>query len=181
MRFNDRKEFSYDPDLFSRQDTQVALRMHHEYIQRGAARPTPKFFEIDISSGGIDPLWHQPIKARQPFTRTLDIPWLVQFEKPEWRVTSLGLTPQQRYRFWLSNISLRLDFDYFPCRGDLVLWNGYRLMITEATIDPSAFWGQTNVWLGLVVNCHVVPEGDSRPLADLQLTPQERSTSAVKP
>lgn len=163
MKFNQRKDFQYDTELCSRQDTMIALKIHDEYVKKCSSQPVPTFCEVNISQDSIDPLWHQPVAQRQQYTRTLSIPSIVQFEKPDWKLTALGLTPTQRYKFWMSMLSLRDTYDYFPCRGDRVLWNGYRLMITEATVDPGAFWHQTNVWLGLVASCQIVPDGDAAP------------------
>jgi hypothetical protein len=65
-------------------------------------------------------------------------------------------------------------FDYFPTRGDRVFWNGYRYMIINVVLPPDAYWQQTNVWLGLTVECVIPPEGDALPLKDLsQLYPIE--------
>lgn len=179
MLFSERKSYQYSTELCNRQDTVIALKIHNEYVLKCASRPVPQFCEVDLSQSTIDPLWHQPLAQRQQFSRTFDIPSIVQFEKPDWKLTAIGLAPQQRYRFWMSMLSLRDSFDYFPCRGDRVLWNGYRLMITEAVVDPSAYWHQTNVWLGIVAVCQIVPDGDARPEIGTSTTilPSERSGS----
>lgn len=182
MYFDERKEFLYDPELFSRTDTQTALKLQHEYVLKCSCKPTPVFFEVSTNPADIDHLWHVSRGPRQAFRRELNIPCINVFEKPDWRLTVLGIAPQRRDTFWISNVSLRIDFNYFPCRGDMVYWNGYRYMIMDATVDPSAYWQQTNVWLGMVVHCQIVPEGDARPLADLSKTaPAERSGVVKRP
>jgi hypothetical protein len=97
------------------------------------------------------------------FGRELEIPAINTFQKPDWRLTRLGIVPQRRDNFWIANTHLQ-DFDYFPMRGDMVYWNGYRYIIINVVIDPQAYWHQTNVWLGLVVECVVAIQGDSRPV-----------------
>lgn len=163
MRFVDRKEYIYDSELFRRSDTQTALKIQAEYVKRHSAVPPPRFFEINRKDQSYDDLWHQPVDARMKFDRQLDIPAINTFLKPDWRVTRLGLVPQRRDNFWLSNLHLQ-EYDYFPNRGDLVSWNGYRYIILNASIDPTAYWQQTNVWLGMMVECVVAIQGDSRPV-----------------
>ena len=117
-----------------------------------------------------------------------NIPSIVQFEKPNWKMTKLGLTPQQHFKLWIANLHLTpvgthpnereidpIRLDYFPMRGDLVYHAGYRLMIVNVVMDPSAYWQQTNVWLGIVVEASIVPEGDARPIPDLStVAPAEK-------
>lgn len=167
MNFYERREFLCDPEVFKRSDTTVALKIHAEYVRRHSARPAPRFFEVNReASGQLDDLWHVPTADRTPFSRELDIPAINQFEKPDWRLTKLGIIPQRRDRFWLAyNILAQLD--YFPNRGDQVFWNGYRYLILKVVIPPESYWQQTNVWLGLTVECAVPPEGDNRPLVEL--------------
>jgi hypothetical protein len=173
VRFDDRKEFIYDAEIFKRYDTKTALQIHDEYVRRYSAKPPPKFLEIDRRASGIDPLWHAPIGDRTPVARDLEIPAINTFSKPDWRLTKIGVTPKRDDKFWLSNNGLQ-EANYFPMRGDLVVWNGYRYMIEKVTIDPAAYWQQTNVWLGLVVECVIPPEGDSRPAVNSALvTPAE--------
>lgn len=108
----------------------------------------------------------------------ISIPALNQFQKPDWRVTRLGITPGRRDNFWMATLDLKA-LDYFPLRGDLVYWRGYRYEIMNVVVPPEAYWQQTGVWLGLVVECVVPPEGDSTPLLGLdKLSPSERSPSA---
>ena len=49
----------------------------------------------------------------------------------------------------------------------MVFWNGYRYAIINVVLPPEAYWQQTNVWLGMYVECAIVPEGDAKPLVDL--------------
>lgn len=165
MKFSERKQFLYDPQLFTRFDTKTALKLHDEYVKKHSPVPPPKFLEVSRDPNDIDPLWHAPISTRTQFSRELCIPAINQFQKPDWRLTKIGVVPQRRDNFWLSNISLS-EFDYFPLRGDLVYWYGYRYMIENVDLPPEAYWQQTGVWLGLVCKCIIVPEGDVRPLKD---------------
>lgn len=165
MKFTERKEWLYDPALFKRFDTQTALKIHAEYVRRHSGVPAPKFFEVDQSSAKYDELWHFPLDNRTVFRRTMDIPAIVQIERPDWRLTKVGLVPKQKTKFWLGNLILQ-EFDYFPTRGDMIYYNGYRQMIINAVLDPNAYWQQTNVWLGMVVEAVIPAEGDARPVLD---------------
>jgi hypothetical protein len=186
VRYNDRKEFLYEPEVFKRYDTKTALQIHDEYIRKYSAKPPPKFLEIDRRASGIDPLWHAPIGDRTPIGREINMPAINTFTKPDWRLTKIGITPKRIDQFWLSNNALQ-EADYFPMRGDLVDWNGYRYMIEKVVLDPSVYWQQTNVWLGLVVECLIPPEGDARPLGNSSLvvpaeaSPEPIQTVTVKP
>lgn len=191
MRYLERKEFLYDGEVWKQADTVTALKLHAEYVRTSSPKPYPKFFEVDRNEQKIDDLWHMPLTERTTFKRTLDVPAIVQFEKPDWRLTKLGLTPKQRFKFWLANLHLTpsgtledvrerdpIRLDYFPMRGDLVYYIGYRLMIINVVLDPSAYWLQTNVWLGLVCEVALVPEGDARPVVDLGTpVPAEQPTA----
>ena len=165
MKFTDRKEFVYDPELFKREDVTVALRMHAEYVKRSSPVPYPKFFEVNRADSKFDDLWHVPLDERTVFARALAIPAINVFEKPNWTLTKLGLIPQRKDKFWLSNLGLQ-EADYFPERGDQVYWNGYRYTIREVVLDPTSYWQQTGVWLGLVCECIITPVGDARPIVD---------------
>lgn len=162
MKFHERKEFHYDPELFKANDTQRALLIHQEYLEKHASKPRPKFLEASQSVADIDPLWHVSTSDRTIISRELDIPAIVKFEKLQWRLTRLGRIPQQNLRFWLANLTLQ-KFDYFPTAGDQVYWNGYRLGITGIDFEPRSYWQQTNVWLGLIAVAAIIPEGDARP------------------
>jgi hypothetical protein len=165
MKFTDRREFLYDPDVFKRSDTQTALRIHDEYIRRHAGKPYARFYEVDRQNTAIDPLWNQPVNARTQFSRVLEVPSIVQFAKLNWALMRQGRIPQQQVKIWTSNLVLQL-LDYFPLQGDLVYWNGYRTEITHVEFEPNSYWQQTNVWLGIVYVTQIVPDGDMRPLGD---------------
>jgi hypothetical protein len=165
MKFTDRREFLYDPEVFSRFDTQTALKIHDEFVFRHSGKPFPRFFEVDRTGNQIDPLWHQPVAVRTQISRKLDIAAIVQFEKLNWTLVRLGRVPQQKVKYWISNLSMQRA-NYFPLQGDLIYWNGYRTEITTIEFEPNSFWQQTNVWLGLIAVAELVPEGDSKQLAD---------------
>lgn len=186
MKFNERREFLYDPEVFSRLDVQTALRIHDEYVRRHSGRPYPVFFEMDRRAEVVDPLWHQPLADRNPVSRQLAVPAIAQFEKLDWRLVRLGRVPAQRTKFWTSNLVLK-ELDYFPLAGDLIYWNGYRLEITSVDFEPTSFWQQTNVWLGIVYTALIVPDGDARPLVDpaqlafAELSPSGTAVQSVTP
>ncbi len=137
--------------------------------------------EVDRSNSQIDTLWHVPLGPRTGFSREIDIPAINYFDKPNWTLTATGLVPKRTDRFWLANNILREEcIDYFPERGDMVFWNGYRYAITDVVLPPEAYWQQTNVWLGLYVQCAIVPEGDAKPFADQsKVHPPEMSPAGV--
>lgn len=163
MKFNERKQWLYDPSLFTRFDTQTALKLHSEYVRRCSPNPPPKFFEVDTNAMKVDDLWHFPLDNRTVFKRTLDMPAIVQIQRPDWRLTKVGIVPQQKTIFWLGNLILQ-EFDYFPTRGDMIFYNGYRQQIVTVDLKPEAYWQQTNVWLGMTVEAVIPAEGDARPL-----------------
>jgi hypothetical protein len=165
VKFLDRREFTYDPVIFHRNETQTALRLHAEMVEKHSANPPPRFFEVERKDAAIDLLWHMPQSPRTTFSRELDIPAINIFERPLWKLTRIGIVPQRSDKFWLANLTLQ-RLDYFPMRGDLVYWNGYRYMIANVVIPPEAYWHQTNVWMGLVTECIIPPEGDARPIVD---------------
>jgi hypothetical protein len=181
MLYAERKEFLYDSEIFTRRDVGIALQIHAEYVRASSPIPYPKFFEVDRQNVNIDDLWHMPLTQRTLFSRTLDVPAIVSFEKPDWRMTKLGIKPIQRFKFWLANLHLHpldeitknvpkaIGLDYFPLRGDQIYYIGYRLMITGVVLDPKAYWGQTGVWLGLTVEASIAPDGDARPIPDLSV------------
>lgn len=166
MKFTERREWLYDPQVFGRKDVQIALRIHAEATRKHSGRPPPTFMEVDRRSAKYDALWHVPLNDRTAFSRTIPIPAINTFERPDWRLTKVGIVPQRKDKFTLSNLLLR-EADYFPVRGDMVFWNGYRYMIIKVVLDPLGYWQQTNVWLGLVCECVIPPDGDARPLLDL--------------
>lgn len=165
MKFTERKEFTYDPELFKKRDAQTALRIYTEYVKRHSPRPYPKFREVDRSSQAIDHLWHEPIGPRQQFTRELDIPILNMFEKPKYRRSKSG-TQYSRYDKFILAHNILEEFDYFPIQGDSIYWNGYIYEVTLVSLEPSCYWQQTNVWMGLVVEAVTAPLGDASPAAN---------------
>lgn len=168
MRFNQRKEWLYDPMVFKRYDTQTALRIQAEYVRKHSPMPPPRFMEVDRHNSQIDTLWHVPLPERTGISRQIDIPAINYFEKPQWTLTAQGLVPKRNDKFWMANSILADEsIDYFPERGDMVFWNGYRYAIINVVLPPDAYWQQTNVWLGLYVECAIVPEGDAKPLVDI--------------
>jgi hypothetical protein len=192
MRYYERKEFLYDSEIFRRSDVKIALQIQAEYVRTFSPIPYPTFFEVNRQDNNFDDLWHMPLPERTTFSRTLDIPAIVNFEKPDWRLTKLGIKPIQHYKFWLANLHLHpldettkdipkiITTDYFPLRGDQIYYNGYRLMIINTVLDPKAYWAQTNVWLGCVVEASIVPDGDARPIPDLSVAaPAETPASPV--
>lgn len=178
MRFTERKEFIADPALFRLADSQTALKIYDECVRVHTARPMPRFFEVDREGQAVDPLWHSPTGTHTLYTRELDIPALNKFIKPDWKLTSIGVVPQRRDDFIIAHNTLE-KLDYFPLRGDRVYWNGYRYMILQVVLDSESYWQQTNVWMGLRVECVVVPEGDARPNPD-QSTRSPAETSPRK-
>jgi hypothetical protein len=173
VKFTERKEWLYDPTLFVRSDTQTALKIHSEYVRKHSGNPPPKFFEVDTASAKFDQLWHFPLDNRTVFRRTIDVPAIVKIQRADWRLTKVGISPQQKTTYWLGNLILQ-ELDYFPTRGDMVFYNGYRQMIVNVYLEPRAFWQQTNVWLGMVVEAIIPADGDARPLLDPSVpAPQE--------
>jgi hypothetical protein len=166
MKFTDRKEWLYNPALFSRSDTQTALKMHKEWTLKNSPQPPPRFFEVDRDVNKVDELWHYSLDDRTVFSRVLDIPCVNTHGPNEWRLTKIGLVPQRKDKFKMSNLILQ-DVNYFPERGDMVFYNGYRYMIINIVLDPKAYWGQTNVWMALAAEAIIPPEGDARPLIDV--------------
>lgn len=197
MRYTERKEFLYDSEIFKLSDTQTALQIYAEYVRSASPIHYPKFFEVNREGSTIDDLWHMPLTDRTTFTREMDVPAIVNFEKPDWRLTKLGIKPVQRFKFLLANLHLHpfdnlakeeeaktgrkpVRLDYFPLRGDQIYYIGYRLMITAVVLDPKAYWGQTNVWMGLLCEACIVPDGDARPIPNLgQVVPAEQPTARV--
>ena len=163
MRFGERKEFHYNPGVFGLAETQTALTVHAEYIERHSPRPPPKFMEVDRASVKVDALWHVSLDDRTVFSRVFEMPVLVQFEKPDWRLTRVGIVPQQKTVVWMANTILQ-RVDWFPMRGDMMFYNGYRHIILDVELKPEAYWHQTNVWLGLTVRTMIPAEGDARPV-----------------
>lgn len=173
MKFTDRTNFTYDPALGTIGDTVVALSMHDEYIRKYSPNPQPIFFEVDRGTGvTLDPQWGNPTSPRTTFSRELSIPSINNFDSQKFRVWWNKVTSRGD-RFWLSNLGLQ-KANYFPIQGDQVYWTGYRLTIINVNVPPESYWGQTGVWLGLVVDCVLAPYGDALPPSDLsKLNPGE--------
>jgi hypothetical protein len=181
MKYTDRREFLYDSDIFKRQDVQIALKIHDEYVRRHSGKPYPKFFEVDRQVQSIDPLWHAPVAGHTQFSRTLDVPSIVQFEKLQWNLLRQGRIPQQKLKFWVGNLTLK-ELNYFPLQGDLIYHNGYRLEITHVEFEPNSYWQQTQVWLGIIYVAQIVPEGDARPTVNPSIAnlPEQTTTEPFK-
>lgn len=163
MKFTERKEFLTDPELFGRNDVLIAQRLHAEYTKTHSPKPFPKFFEVDRDESKYDDLWHAPVNRRMQYSRSLDVPCLNKFIKPDWRLTNIGLIAQRRDDFIISYLVLK-ELDYFPVRGDGVYWNGYRYIILNAVLDPESYWQQTNAWTGMRVECVIQADGDAAPI-----------------
>jgi hypothetical protein len=175
VRFNERKDFLTDPDLIGQEDVAMHLGVYQEYCERCSPRPAPKFFEVDRSQR-FDQLWHTPID-RLKFSREIEIPCLSSFDRPKWMKTRKGVTPQRFDRFIIAHETLR-EKDYFPMRGDQVYWNGYRYTVLNVVLEPNAYLGQTNQWMGLVVEAVIPPEGDMLPAVNPgKRLPSEVSTT----
>jgi hypothetical protein len=181
VKFTDRPDFIYDPAMTGLQDTIVALRTHDEYVRQHSARPAPLFLEVDRTAGQYDTLWHMPTTERTQYSRQIRCPAINTFERPQWNLTQVGMIPQRRDKFWLSNLGLQ-RVNWFPNRGDFVVWNGYRYALVDVVVPPETYWGQTGVWLGLYVLAIVVPEGDVRPLDNVAIVVDpEMSPNLVPP
>lgn len=182
MKFLERKEILYDPEIFkARPDTTTALRIHSEYIRRHSPKPFPVFLEVDRSSSKFDDLWHYPLNDRTVFSREISMPAIINLERPDWRLTKVGIVPQQKMKVWVGNLLLQ-EAEWFPLRGDLVVYNGYRHLIVNVVLEPTAYWHQTNVWLGLVLETTIPPEGDARPNPFVTATvPSERRQTKALP
>lgn len=184
MLFTERKQFLYDTKAVSTQNVRTALKIACEYVRKfspqvmedGALR-YPRWFEVDDTVGKYDALWHMPLSPRTQFSRILEIPCINSFDKPDWRLTKLGITPIRRDKFWTANLDLE-RLNYFPQRGDLVYFNGYRYMVDKVVLEPNAYFGQSGVWTGLSCECIIPPEGDAKPLLDPgSAAPAELGTS----
>jgi hypothetical protein len=163
VTFDQRKEWHYDPEQYRLADTQTALGIHAEYIRVCSPRPYPKFYEVDRRSEKYDDLWHVPLDERTVFSRVIEMPVIIKAERPDWRLTRVGIAPQQKYKVWMANLLLQ-QYEYFPMRGDIMYFNGYRNMIINVVLEPESYWHQTNVWLGLVCETIIPADGDARPL-----------------
>lgn len=164
MLFTERKQWVYDQQNEALHDVQLALTIHAEYVRTYSPIPPPTFFEVDRGSRKYDPLWHVPLNDRTVFSRQItDLPALLQKERPDWRLTKIGLVPQQKWKVWLANLHLQ-KVNWFPNRGDMMYFDGYRHMIINVVLEPNGFWQMTNVWLGLVCETIIPADGDALPL-----------------
>jgi hypothetical protein len=162
MRYTERPEFPYDPKIFGLRDTQTALSIYDEGVRKHGPRPPPVFYEVDRSADKLDPLWNVPMTGRDVVSRVLKVPCINVHPGNQWTMTQQGLVPAQKDNFLVSHKSL-IQFDWFPNRGDLVVFKGYRYMIIDVNIPGEAYWQQTDVWLGLELRCIVPADGDGRP------------------
>ena len=183
MKFTDRKEWTYDPEIFRRADTQTALGIYAEAVARHSPRPYPVFYEVDRQAGASDALWHVSLSERTAFSREIEMPVLIKEERPDWRLTKVGLVPHQKYKVIMANRWLE-KMNWFPMRGDFMYYNGYRNMIVNVVLEPEAYWQQTGVWMGLLCETVITADGDAKPLINpgLPLAPAEQSpggTTAV--
>lgn len=166
MRFKERKQWLYDAEVFTRKDTDTALKIHAEYVRRHSPiNPMPRFFEVNRDAEKFDPLWHEPLAERTQFNREFEMPVIIKSVRPDWRLTKIGLVPQQQHKVWMANLILE-EVDWWPERGDMMFYNGYRHMIINVVLEPEAFWQQTNVWLGLSCETIIPATGDARPIVN---------------
>lgn len=119
-------------------DTTTALRFYREWVHRSSVQngQQPRFFEADRSPAQMDPLWHTPkADERTQYTRRspMELPAVNQFQKPDWKITRLGITPGRRDNFLVSTLDLQA-LDYFPTRGDAVRSSS----TTRRALAPSA-------------------------------------------
>lgn len=177
MKFNDRKDFLYEPDVFKRADVQTALKIHHEYVRKMSGRPYPKFYEVDMSAETVDPVWLSPKGGNYKFTRALDVPAIVTFDKLNYSLARTSRSARQRRRFWCSNLQLA-ELDYFPMPGDRIFHGGYRHEIVAVEFEPNSFWQQTNVWLGIIFSAEIVPDGDGAPQVNQANVPHSQQSEA---
>ena len=172
MKYSERRQFIYDHTLFARGDVKTALGIHHEYITKNSATPRPVFYEVDRSAGASDAIWHGPISGQEKFSRQLELPCLIKFESRRWNQTKVGSITSQTAWVWVSHLQLK-ESDYFPTPGDLVLWAGQRFEVVQPDNDPTLYWLQTNVWLGMKFILTLAPVGDIKPAASPLPSPAE--------
>jgi len=178
MRYSDHKQFEYDPEAFKLSDTTTALKIYDEYVRKYSPRGMlPKFFEVDPGQA-IDPVRHFPVSERTQFTprSPIELPSIIKFSKPDWRLSRNVIQPKRPTELYVSHLSLK-QLDYFPTLGDLVSWGGYRWEVVSAIPPPEAYWGQTNVWLGLLIEVSLAADGDARPVQDYT----EPAPSEIRP
>ena len=186
MRYNDRRQFVYDPKLNALGDTRIALALHDEYISRYSPQPDkPVFFEVNRGASAVDPMWQAPVGHTILFHRELPLSAINRFQtqtfRPKLKFDSIPTdrVTTRRDQFWISNLELQRN-DYFPIRGDQVYWNGYRHQITLVIVPPESYWGQTGVWLGLVCECELLGTQQAKDISELQ-TAQPAELAAPAP
>lgn len=179
MKFTDRRDFLYDSLLFRRNDTVSALKIYADYVSKSTPLPKPLILEVDRASDKIDTLWHVPLNDRTSILRELEVPMIVKTTRQKWSIDQglKTLVPKRSNQMTMANIHLEA-LNYFPQRGDFIIYGGYRNLIVEVEIPPESYWMQTNVWMGLVCHCEIAVEGDAKPLVDSgQVSQKERSSS----
>lgn len=167
MKFTDQKEFQYDPVLFRFAETQTALKVYAEYVQKYTPRPAPKTLEVERSTDQIDPVWHVPLSSRTQFSRELLIPVIVHTSKQKWVFdpNTKVLIPKRTNQVIMAFLHLQ-KLDYFPQKGDFIIYSGYRNIIIEVEVPPEAYWQQTNCWMGLTCHTEIAIEGDAKPVVN---------------
>ena len=175
MRFEQRKEFLTDPEVFRLADVTTALGIYAEMCEKFSAHPKPKFLEIDRASGNYDDLWHFSLDSNEKFSREIEVPAINSFVKQNWKRTKIGITPARIDQFTIAHNTLK-SVDYFPEHGDRVFWQGRRYHVVEIDIPGEAYWGQTNQWMGILITAIVAKEGDSLPAG---LDPSTRAPAEV--
>lgn len=173
MKFSERKEFVYDVKLLGDNEISMAMSVQREYIHSYSPIPSPVFCEVDRDEGSFDPLWHESKSGRVKYKREIPLKSLVTSEKANMRRSSTGIYYSQNNSYWVSALDL-MESDYFPVQGDIIIFAGRRHIIINPVVDPTAYWAQTNVWLGMVCPTRVAITGDRRPVTnDSVLSPSE--------
>jgi len=166
--------------VFTRSDVQTALKINKEAVEKHSPEHLrPRFFEVEPGQMRED-VFHAPLTGRTLWTprSPILVPAINLFQKPDWRVKMAGIIPKRQDNFIISHLTLK-ELDYYPGPGDYIFWNGYRYAILQAAPPPESYWHQTNVWLSILVEAVIAPEGDGVPLANLaQVEAVERGSSA---
>jgi len=183
VKFTDRRDFLYDPNLFLRSDTKTAQKIYADYVASHTPQPKPKTLEVDRSTTQIDPMWHVPLTDRTPILRELELPMIVRSNKQKWTFDSGTkiLIPRRSNQMTVAHNHL-MELNYWPLKGDFIIYGGYRNIVVEVEVPLEAYWQQTNVWMGLVCHCEIAVEGDARPLVDVsKVAATEVSSEASTP
>lgn len=181
MKFTDRRDFLYDPGLFKRSDTQTALKIYADYVQKHTPLPKPLTLEVDRSIDKIDPVWHVPLTDRTPILRRLEVPMIVRTNKQKWAFDpgTKVLIPKRSNQMTLAHNHLE-ELNYWPVKGDYIEYGGYRNIVVEVEVPPESYWQQTNVWMGLVCHCEIAIDGDAKPLPDAGQSGVQKSSTPIK-